>query len=219
MNKSTLPPLPAPDLGHAHKSFSRELVLKIQADAAAHAIASMSAVSASAPVAWGTLLPGGKLHAHRNSEEQADRRTQVWNTRIPVRARAVTVPLYLHPPAWLTSAAIRGIAAERERQKTAENWTPEHDDRHADGSLSRAAACYAAHASAFQRVGYANGSRDVSVETYRSYPHARGQFGWPWDGEWWKPTVPRRDLEKAGALIVAEIERIDRAAAALGGTD
>ncbi|MEB3421767.1 hypothetical protein VK682_24660 [Salipiger manganoxidans] len=35
---------------------------------------------------------------------------------------------------------------------------------------------------------------------------------WPWDRKWWKPTTPRRDLVKAGALIVAEIERLDRAA-------
>lgn len=36
-------------------------------------------------------------------------------------------------------------------------------------------------------------------------------FSWPWNGRWWKPTNRRRDLIKAGALIVAEIERLDRA--------
>lgn len=30
---------------------------------------------------------------------------------------------------------------------------------------------------------------------------------------WWKPGAPRRMLIKAAALIVAEIERLDRAAA------
>lgn len=35
---------------------------------------------------------------------------------------------------------------------------------------------------------------------------------WPWPSEWWKPTDVRRDLVKAGALILAEIERLDRAA-------
>ena len=40
---------------------------------------------------------------------------------------------------------------------------------------------------------------------------------------WFKPTTPRRDLVKAGALIIAEIERLDRAtppadlAAKIGG--
>ncbi|GAG33310.1 unnamed protein product, partial [marine sediment metagenome] len=33
---------------------------------------------------------------------------------------------------------------------------------------------------------------------------------WPWDPSWWKPTDERRNLEKAGALIVAELERLDR---------
>lgn len=37
---------------------------------------------------------------------------------------------------------------------------------------------------------------------------------WPWDESWWKPTTPRRDLVKAAALILAEIERLDRMAAA-----
>ena len=31
-----------------------------------------------------------------------------------------------------------------------------------------------------------------------------------WDSEWWKPKDRRRDLIRAGALIVAEIERLDR---------
>lgn len=37
-------------------------------------------------------------------------------------------------------------------------------------------------------------------------------WGWPWDASWWKPNARRRNLVKAGALILAEIERIDRAA-------
>jgi hypothetical protein len=35
---------------------------------------------------------------------------------------------------------------------------------------------------------------------------------WPWARQWWKPTGARRDLVKAAALLLAEIERIDRAA-------
>jgi hypothetical protein len=34
---------------------------------------------------------------------------------------------------------------------------------------------------------------------------------WPWSAQWWKPSDRRRDLVKAGALILAEIERLDRA--------
>jgi hypothetical protein len=35
---------------------------------------------------------------------------------------------------------------------------------------------------------------------------------WPWHDDWWKPKDRRRDLIRAAALIVAEIERLDRAA-------
>jgi hypothetical protein len=35
---------------------------------------------------------------------------------------------------------------------------------------------------------------------------------WPWDKEWWKPSDdPTRNLVKAGALIAAEIDRLQRA--------
>ena len=91
----------------------------------------------------------------------------------------------------LTPAA-RDVLAERRRQVEAEGWTPEHDDEHADGALALAAACYAAAAGLGQ---------------------ADAPSVWPWAPEWWKPTDTRRNLEKAGALILAEIERIDRAAA------
>ena len=35
---------------------------------------------------------------------------------------------------------------------------------------------------------------------------------WPWDPHWFKTSSRRRDLIKAGALILAEIERLDRMA-------
>ena len=34
---------------------------------------------------------------------------------------------------------------------------------------------------------------------------------WPWEPRWWKPKNPRRDLVRAAALLIAEIERLDRA--------
>jgi len=34
---------------------------------------------------------------------------------------------------------------------------------------------------------------------------------WPWGSEWWKPSKdPIRDLVKAGALIAAEIDRLQK---------
>lgn len=91
-------------------------------------------------------------------------------------------------------SAIDDIAAERQRQISAEGWTPDHDDAHGSGEMAKAAACYALNA------GRAPEYRDNSF--VRSY--------WPWEFSWWKPTTARRDLVKAGALIVAEIERLDR---------
>lgn len=99
------------------------------------------------------------------------------------------------------------IAAERRRQVEAEGWTSAHDDQHTDGSLARAAACYAAHASAYARVG-----DDAGLVAYQTADTPRREYGWPWSMEWWKPKTPRRDLVRAAALLVAEIERIDRAA-------
>ncbi|EPY8460798.1 hypothetical protein ACXG9X_000343 [Pseudomonas aeruginosa] len=94
------------------------------------------------------------------------------------------------PQAWID------VQAERRRQITAEGWTPEHDDEHADGQMARAAACYALAGSSAPNDGTA--ALLVSL-------------AWPWDEQWWKPSTPRRDLVKACALALAEIERLDRA--------
>ncbi|WP_457870392.1 hypothetical protein [Pseudomonas aeruginosa] len=94
------------------------------------------------------------------------------------------------PQAWLD------VQAERRRQITAEGWTPEHDDAHSHGEMARAAACYALAGSSAPNDGTA--ALLVSL-------------AWPWDEQWWKPTSARRDLVKACALPLAEIERLDRA--------
>ncbi|HGQ7362553.1 TPA: hypothetical protein ACL1SB_005850 [Pseudomonas aeruginosa] len=94
------------------------------------------------------------------------------------------------PQAWLD------VQAERRRQVTAEGWTPEHDDAHSHGQMARAAACYALAGSSAPNDGTA--ALLVSL-------------AWPWDEQWWKPTTTRRDLVKACALGLAEIERLDRA--------
>ena len=94
------------------------------------------------------------------------------------------------------------IAAERRRQVEEEGWSLEHDDEHDRGELAVAAACYAKHAADF-RDALENG---VTYRTKATPPD------WPWDRHWWKPENARRDLIRAGALIVAEIERLDRLA-------
>ena len=91
-----------------------------------------------------------------------------------------------------TSAA-SDVLAERKRQVTAEGWTPGHDDEYEHGELADAAGCYALSSELFDCDG-------------------EPPIQWPWPDEWWKPTNRRRDLVKAGALILAEIERLDRMA-------
>lgn len=86
---------------------------------------------------------------------------------------------------WRTmeSAAARDVLAECERQKSVEGWTDEHDDGHVHEELARAAAFYA-------MPDRFDGFDDL----------------WPWDWEWFKPGPRRRDLVKAGALILKERE-------------
>ncbi|MGK1465694.1 ead/Ea22-like family protein [Klebsiella pneumoniae] len=91
------------------------------------------------------------------------------------------------------TVAAADVLAERKRQVSAEGWTPGHDDEYEHGELADAAGCYALSSELF----------DCAGEPPRP---------WPWPDEWWKPTNRRRDLVKAGALILAEIERLDRAA-------
>jgi hypothetical protein len=86
------------------------------------------------------------------------------------------------------------IADERSRQVSQEGWTPEHDDEHSTGELAQAALCYAKYAELQGRSSEQWFERD-----------------WPWDETWWKPSPdPIRNLVKAGALIAAEIDRLQR---------
>lgn len=105
----------------------------------------------------------------------------------------------LSPPT--CDVSIQGAAAdvlnERRRQVEAEGWTPEHDDAHSNGEMIEAAACYSITA----------GSVILEPDGEFFRPPA-----WPWAPEWWKPSTPRRMLVKAAALLIAEIERLDRTA-------
>lgn len=84
------------------------------------------------------------------------------------------------------------IAKERQRQIDSEGWTDQHDDGHVNGDMARAASCYA-------MPGYCRS------ELFKA-------LVWPWDDSWWKPSPEDRirELAKAGALIAAEIDRLQR---------
>ncbi|KAA2242842.1 hypothetical protein F0L74_09955 [Chitinophaga agrisoli] len=92
--------------------------------------------------------------------------------------------------------AITLINEERIRQAFDEGYTPAHDDQHTNGELAYAAASYARNHDALP--GIKNGD----------YAPPK----WPWKREYWKPTPDNRirELVKAGALICAEIERLQR---------
>ena len=116
-------------------------------------------------------------------------------------------------------------AAERKRQIECEDWSFEHDDEHTDQSLAMAGACYAL-------------PRQASFVVYHQDAEDEGERGrfhtfdpWPWFNEYHRysdmppamiPAWDKRDehdrrrcLVIAGALILAEIERIDRAASSV----
>ncbi len=97
-----------------------------------------------------------------------------------------------------SSAVTDEILLERLRQVRGERWTAAHDDEHGRGEMACAALCY------IQSAQSRNGKPESPLHGVPGF--------WPWSDAWWKPTTPRRDLVKAAALIVAEIERLDRAA-------
>lgn len=90
--------------------------------------------------------------------------------------------------------AIELIDDERSRQIVVEGWSPGHDDSHDCGEMAMAAAAYAL------------------PDDYRGCCDPDAPLHWPWAAEWWKPSPDDRirELVKAGALIVAEIERLQR---------
>lgn len=89
------------------------------------------------------------------------------------------------------------IAAERERQISI-GWTSEHDDTHAESDLAFAA-CYYAMPFPILVDG-------VTVTPSDLYPDT-------WESNGAKRSSDRiRNLVKAGALIAAEIDRLQRKA-------
>ncbi len=86
------------------------------------------------------------------------------------------------------------VLAERQRQIYVEGFDEAHDEQWDGDELVHAAICYA------------EPNREITGEPLHF---------WPWVWQWWKPKDRRRDLVRAAALIIAEIDRIDRAASAV----
>lgn len=114
------------------------------------------------------------------------------------------------PPDFLHAA--QEIADERWKQITRESYTLDHDDRLVSGELASGAAAYCLSAASRNSIDgfaavqvHAAAIPGTSVDAIRK--------AWRRNISVFKPTYPRRDLIKAGAMIVAEIGRIDRASA------
>lgn len=87
------------------------------------------------------------------------------------------------------------IAEERQRQIDVKGWSIEHDvAANNDEQLARAAALY------------------TLPDDRRAYEFDVINL-WPWDRRWYKPSPDNRikELAKAGALIAAEIDRLQNA--------
>ena len=112
-------------------------------------------------------------------------------------------------------SGIELIAKERKRQIEEEGWTEEHDDEHVYGELAMAACCYAAP--------------DAIYKKYECRSQVKFDDPWPWDirfdkrhrcqasdrGVMARPEEYTSEerlnlLVKAGALIAAEIDRLQR---------
>jgi hypothetical protein len=89
-----------------------------------------------------------------------------------------------------STSGIELIAAERQRQIDAEGWSPEHDDGHTNGEMAFSAAAYALW----------DTDKRVAVNTLE---HRGSCFPL-------KPGGQIRNLVRAGALVAAEIDRLQR---------
>lgn len=100
--------------------------------------------------------------------------------------------LWMSPP---RSAGCEQILAERIRQIDAEGWTEAHDDAHTGGELLLAAWAYLTESDVF-------GGEPCGDEPPE---------GWPWAADWWRPSPDlEKNLVRAGALIAAELDRLER---------
>ncbi len=131
--------------------------------------------------------------------------TDAWNCAIEcLDCRVHIGPSYCEPDPLTVPQAWLDVQAERRRQIAVEGFDTSNDDASA-GQIALAAGCYALHAGGIG-TDWPGGIRNGSA------------LFWPWDEEWWKPKSARENLVRAGALVLAEIERLDRSATEQGST-
>jgi hypothetical protein len=139
------------------------------------------------PVAWAPSCANAEF---AESVRGYGQQLTVWFDRHalehPGRGHCQT-PLYARPVA--ATRAERDVLAERRRQVEREGMTQSHDDAYLADELPLAACCYC-------------------VADEGDAPPAV----WPWATKWWKPKDRRSNMVRAAALLLADIERVDRMA-------
>lgn len=114
------------------------------------------------------------------------------------------VRIYMNP-----NCGTAQIDRERTRQIMAEGWSEKHDDQHNIGELISAAICYATAGDCLAN-SKDNETPELLKEEILLHKYGIG-VAWPWGESWLKiSTDPIRNLVKAGALIAAEIDRLQR---------
>ncbi len=83
------------------------------------------------------------------------------------------------------------VLKERQRQVQEEAYGYRQDDTYRNNELVNAAICYA--------------------DSNLWYEPGKPPDKWPWAGGFFKPKSRRENLVRAAALLIAEIERLDRA--------
>lgn len=157
----------------------------------------------------GDEIPDGKISTYLYREVMAPRifDESGKSAGFELTPEALVAALTIPPPQTQTRGA-QDVLSERRRQLEIEDFNTDQDDHYTSGELAWAAVCYlqnSAVAGKMQGLGLLTAAQ--CDERGRSLPQPDA---WPWDAEWWKPAGQRRDLVKAAALIIAEIERLDR---------
>ena len=99
------------------------------------------------------------------------------------------------------------ILEERQRQIESEGYDEAHDSQYDTSALGNAGICYAV---------IAGSSAPIRDAVRKQTEKGIAPTGWPWGAEYWKPGEGNSDsdrvseLVKSGALIAAEIDRIQR---------
>lgn len=90
-------------------------------------------------------------------------------------------------------SGVARISQEREHQINEKGFGADRDEQYVRGELARAAVCYA-----------------LPRRLREASPIQRAPSLWPWGADSWKPSPGDRvrELAKAGALIAAEIDRL-----------